>query len=418
MHGQFLSVRMSCPNLLLTAFAVVLVVCLSAPADEFKAVPLRSRISGVQPMTGLVTWESSKNFPSEAIQLEYSYLRYDDVVRRKGEYDWSSVERKLKAIAARKHQAVLRFYETWPGRETTVPAYVKKLPDYKETRAKSEDKDTSFPDWSHPEYQRFFLEFYEQFARKYDRDRRLAFVETGFGLWAEYHVYSGPERLGQTFPSKAFQAKYFRRMAEVFKETPWLISQDAHVAERSPFASNKELLDLRFGLFDDSFHEAWKPGYNREGWDFFGRQRWKRSPMGGEILFPNKKTAERVTAAWAKEVKNFHLTFLIAEQWPRWVSKERLREYSLACGYRFQITAFESGPSAARVTVRNVGVAPLYFDAFVAVNGVRAKETLKGLLPDESRRFEVASGGMKPKLTIECERLVPGQRIEFDADLK
>jgi hypothetical protein len=369
-------------------------------------------------MTGLVMWESSENCRSDAIQLEYSYLRYDAVVRRQGKYDWSAVERKLQAIAARKHQAVLRFYETWPGRETTVPAYLKKLPDYKETRAKSEGRPTSFPDWSHPAYQRFFMEFYERFARKYDRDPRLAFLETGFGLWAEYHIYSGPERLGKTFPSKEFQARYFCHMVKVFRETPWLISQDAHDAKRSPFASQKALLDLRFGLFDDTFHLAWKPGYNRDGWDFFGRQRWQQSPMGGEILLRNPQAAERVTAAWAREAKNFHLTFLIAEQWPRRVDKKRLRACSLACGYRFQVTAFESGSSAARGTVRNTGVAPLYFDAFVAVNGVRGKKTLKGLLPGESRRFEVASGGVRPKLTIECDRLVPGQRIEFDADLK
>jgi hypothetical protein len=53
----------------------------------------------------------------------------------------------------------------------------------------------------------------------------------------------------------------------------------------------------------------------------------------------------------------------------------------------------------------------------VAVNGVRAQDSLKGLLPGEERRFTVASGGENPKLTIECNRLKPGQRIEFEADL-
>ena len=55
-------------------------------------------------------------------------------------------------------------------------------------------------------------------------------------------------------------------------------------------------------------------------------------------------------------------------------------------------------------------------DAFVAVNGVRTKESLKGLRPGESRTFDIPSGG--EKLTIGSERLVPGQSIEFDADLK
>jgi hypothetical protein len=401
---------------------MTLIACLAAAgsvrADDFRSVPLQQQSAGVQPMTGIIMWESSRNSQSEAIQLEYSYMRYDDVVRGKGEYDWSAVERKLKAIAGRKHQAVLRFYETWPGRKTTVPSYIKAFPGYHETQAKSENRDTSFPDWSHPEYQRFFLEFYEKFAEKYDRDPRLAFLETGFGLWAEYHIYSGPEQPGKTFPSKDFQAKFFRHLARVFKETPWMISQDAQAAQRTPFASQKELLGLQFGIFDDTFHLAWKPGYNRDGWDFFRRDRWKRAPMGGEILFPNQRRAQEVGQAWSQEAANFHITFMICEQWPRWTTMDRIREHGMACGYRFKITAFEASPSAAQVTVSNTGVAPIYFDAFVAVNGIRAKETLKGLLPGQSHRFDVASGGVNPRLEIECNRLVPGQRIRFQADLK
>ena len=240
-------------------------------------------------MTGIVMWEDSENSQTDAISLEYSYLRYNDVVKAKGEYDWARVERKLAAIAGRRHQAVLRFYETWPGRQTTVPDYIKALPDYQETQALSERRDTGFPDWSNPEYQRFFLEFYERFAAKYDRDPRLAFLEVGFGLWAEYHIYSGPEVLGKTFPSLEFQARFFRHLAAVFRQTPWLISQDAHEENRSPFTSQPDLLDLTFGLFDDSFHLAWQPGYNLEGWEFFGRDRWQRAPCGGEILFPNQR---------------------------------------------------------------------------------------------------------------------------------
>jgi hypothetical protein len=68
--------------------------------------------------------------------------------------------------------------------------------------------------------------------------------------------------------------------------------------------------------------------------------------------------------------------------------------------------------------VSNKGVAPIYYDTFVAVNGIRAKESLKGLLPGESNRYDVASGGANAKLEIECDRLVHGQRIGFDANLK
>jgi len=96
---------------------------------------------------------------------------------------------------------------------------------------------------------------------------------------------------------------------------------------------------------------------------------------------------------------------------------ERIREHSLACGYRFKITNFEANDTTARVTVTNMGVAPIYYDAFVTINGTRAKDSLKGLLPGETHQFIIAAGGTNPALTIESDRLVPGQRIEYEANL-
>ena len=107
---------------------------------------------------------------------------------------------------------------------------------------------------------------------------------------------------------------------------------------------------------------------------------------------------------------------MIGNDQPQYQKMERIREAGMICGYRFKILEFRTGADRSKVTVSNVGIAPLYHDAFVAVNGVRTKESLKGLRPGESRKFEVPSGG--ERLTIESERLVPGQSIEFDADLK
>lgn len=384
-------------------------------ASDFRTIAIQSHVTNVQPMTGIVMWQDSDNRHSDAIQLEFSYLRYSDVVKKKGKYDWSPVEGKLDDIAGRKHQAVLRFWDTYPGQESGVPDYIKLLSDYQNITAKSEKRDTGFPDWSHPEYQRFVLEFYKEFAARYDKDPRLAFLESGFGLWSEYHVYSGPEEPGVTFPSKEFQSKFIRHLSNVFQETPWLISKDAQAQERTPFASEPGLLDLRFGIFDDTFHLAWKRGYNLDGWTFFGRNRYQHSPAGGEILFPNQKRAKHVATNWKTKTRDFGITFMICDQWPRWSTLERIKEHSLACGYKFNVLAFEANINESRVTVKNDGVAPIYYDAFVAVNGVRAASSLRHLQPGEIKTFAVASGGEKPKLTIECDRLVAGQRITFAA---
>ena len=42
--------------------------------------------------------------------FEYSYMKYGDVVARRGQYDWAVMDRLLKEVAARGHQAIVRFF--------------------------------------------------------------------------------------------------------------------------------------------------------------------------------------------------------------------------------------------------------------------------------------------------------------------
>ncbi len=393
--------------------------------EQFAPVPLTSRITHVQPMTGIVLWTTSEHNRTDAIQLEYSYMKYGDIVTERGQYDWGKMDRLLDRVAARRHQAIVRFYFVYPGNPTTVPGYIKALPDYHETRGRSEDKPTAFPDWSHRELQEFTLDFYEKLATRYDDDPRLAYVETGFGLWAEYHIYSGPMMLGKTFPDKSFQSAFARQLGRVFRKTPWMISVDAAAASRTPYDAHRDLLKIPFGVFDDSFLCQQHARENEPNWNFFGRDRWKRAPAGGEISYYTTHDQKQALAAggphgipFEKAAADFHITFMIANDQPKYQKMDRIRAAGLACGYKFRIMAFEASPSQSRVTVTNTGNAPIYHDAYLAVDGVRAERSLKGLLPGESRTDEIKAGGPSPKLTIACDRLVPGQSIEYEANVR
>lgn len=99
-------------------------------ADTWQPVVLQSTAQVVAPLTGIVLWDDNEKNTTDAIQLEYSYVGYDQVVSKKGVYDWQTVDAKLTAIAARGHQAVLRFYFDYVGKPTMVPAYMKQLSDY------------------------------------------------------------------------------------------------------------------------------------------------------------------------------------------------------------------------------------------------------------------------------------------------
>ncbi len=385
-------------------------------------IPVTDSIENVQPMTGIVYWTTSSAVNSEAISLEFSYMLFDAVVQDSGEYDWAPVEAKLNAVSARGHHAIFRFRYVYPGYQTSVPAYIKALDDYHETVGLSEGRNTHFPDWTHAELKRFTLEFQERFAQQYDRDPRLAFVQVGFGLWAEYHIYDGPFILGATFPSKAFQAEFFQHMNGVWLNVPWSISIDAADPTYSPFTQQTALLEIPFGVFDDSFMHEQHANWNLGNWNFFSRERYRHAPAGGEFsyytTYDQRNVLTPVTGAhgssfeeWAQD---FHITYMLGNDQPDYQAEARIKEASMAAGYRFQITAFSANSDSSRVSITNVGVAPFYYDAYVAVNGVQSSESLKHLSAGDTLQLEIPAGGYAPSLSIVSDKLLPGREIEFE----
>lgn len=401
-----------------------------AALPDYHDVHLSRSITAVQPMTGIVLWEDAWNDDAikttpGTVQLEYAYQKPSDIVSAQGVYDWSAFDAFLQRIAARHHQAVVRFYYTYPGQATAVPQYIKLRDDYHETSGQSEGEDTDFPDWSNAELQRFHLEFYSAFAERYDDDPRVAFLQVGFGLWGEYHIYDGPNRIGHEFPSHAFQAQFFSHLDSVLQQIPWSISIDAGDEYYSPFTAQAELLNLDFGNFDDSFMCEEHAAYNEDMWTFFGYpQRYIHSPHGGELsYYTNNDQRHALDPAglygrtFEELSAKFHISYMMGNDQPDYQTDARIREAGLATGYKFQVVRFRSSPQHSQVGVCNSGIAPIYYPAFVAVNGQRAAQSLHNLLPGYCADFEIEAGGDTPSLSIECDHLVNGQAIEFIADL-
>ena len=408
-----------------TPFVASLLVASTSTADEWRNVPLQSRVDRVQPWTGIVLWADHDKNDTPAIQLEYSYVGYNEVVNDEGAYDWSRVESLLDEVASRSHQAILRFYFVYPGKKTSVPGSIKKLADYQEVSDKSEGKPTEFVDWSHPAIQQFALDFYTKFAQRYDQDPRLAYLQTGFGLWAEYHIYDGPSKLGETFPSKRFQEKFLKHMNTLFQRTPWMISADAADNEYSPIEGNDEMLALNFGIFDDSFLCKKHAKYNADNWRVMGSDRWHRGAGGGEFSYYNKKDQKLALSAdgpngrsFEADAAKFHISWMLGNDQLKYQSIDRIREAGMASGYRLRIDSLKSNGKTTVAQISNIGVAPMYHDAYLAVGNVRSSQSLRGLLPGKSKQFTVDRGSSDLKPTIQSDRLLGHQQIQYDADLK
>lgn len=441
-------------------FLLNAVIALNTMAADWKPISISSQVTNVQPMTGLVLWpdEADDRYKTygKSHALEYSYVAPCKVVTgcEDGtiQYDWSYLEDLLDDIKSRNHQAVLRFFYEYPGEKmvdgnvgtTGVPAYIKALPDYHEVHKKvAGDGLTYYADWSNDELKRFTKQFYVDFAQKYETDPRIAFVEVGFGHWSEYHIYdeNGVDLVFDgNFPSKEYQKEFFLHLSKVMANIPWAISIDAADDEYTPFADDEELQDLKFGLFDDSFmhkgHEKKsKDGYNEDCWNTMGKNRWQTGVCGGEISYYDDKDQVQFTNpaglygyTWEEQAAKYHITFMLANNNPSgknsYNNASRFKECSMATGYHFVVTDCQSDGVQTKITVKNVGVAPLYRDAYFAIGSTRSKETLRGLLPNLSMEVIIdaalecdENGRALSNPVIDSDYILDTQVIEYDCDI-
>ena len=426
---------------ILASLPIFLSACTPTDDGSFRPVHIKSKVDAVQPATGLVLWsdnaEDRNATYGKSISLEYAYcLPCKVVTGKQGEtvqYDWSSFDGWLDEVASRNHQAVVRFRYEYPGDEsvdgnpgtTAVPAYIKALPDYHETYNENEDGETWYADWTNTELQWFTKQFYADFNARYGQDPRIAFLELGFGHWSEYHIFGTELDPGVNFPSEAYQKEFLTYVDGVL-DIPWAISIDA--ADNSPVVDDDQLMTLGFGLFDDSFMHAEHEGdYNEECWDAIGAgTRWQTGPCGGEISYYTSadqknflNPAGMYGVTWKQAATKYHISFMIANDAPRgtYGTAKRFKEAALECGYHFQLTKLSTDGEKTRAEITNTGVAPIYRDAFLAVGGVRSEESLKGLLPGETRQIVIEKATDGRDVTIESDFILPGQTIQFDADL-
>lgn len=440
---------------------LISVLCFAgAFADGWNSVSLKHSVTGVQPMTGLVLWKDlSADIYStygQSHALEFSYVAPCKIVTGCADdgtikYDWTYLENLLNDIKSRNHQAVLRFFYVYPGEKmvddkrgtTAVPAYIKALPDYHETYKKvAGDGETWYADWSNAELKRFTKQFYTDFAAIYGNDPRIAFVEVGFGHWAEYHIYddNGTDiQFGKNFPTKEYQKEFFMHLKDVMP-IPWAISIDAASDDYTPFTDDSELQSLHFGLFDDSFmhqnHEIGsKDGYNEECWNAMGKDRWQTGVCGGEISYYKSSDQKNFTNpagmyghTWEEMARKYHISFMIANDNPggknSWNNPVRFKECSMAAGYHFVVTDCETDGVQTRLTVKNTGTAPLYRDAFFAIGSMRSETSLKGLLPGEPMDVVIQaplqidnSGEVVNTPEIVSDFILDTQRIEYECDI-
>lgn len=344
--------------------------------------PASSPLAGFVPFAG-----TNSSMPHS---MEWFYLPVNAVVEGPGTYNWTQLETQLNTIAGRGHQAVFRFYLDYPGKASGIPAYLTGSGLTTRSYSDYENRGASVsPNYDDPRLVSALENFIAAFGTRYDGDPRIGFIQMGLlGFWGEWHTFphSGDAGKENWFASAATQKRILEGYTKAFKKTKLQV--------RYPDAVNK---NMNVGYHDDSFAVQTLPGI---GWHFVDKLRqtgttnkWLTQPVGGELrveiqncIFDTPMRCPVIEPGadndFAGSVAATHASWLLNHYAfsPGYTgqSLSNAKAASQSMGYRFQATAFSvaqdaaSGQSELNVQVRNVGVAPFYYDWPVQVAAVGA----------------------------------------------
>ena len=367
------------------------------------------------PMKGFMPWAPAPGGNPVLAQsalpytLEWAVFPLKNVVTGPDTYDFSSVDAMLDSIAARGHQAVIRFYVDNPGESSALPQYlIDGGTDTSRTYDFHDNEKKSFsPNYDDPNVQQMFLHFVAALGNRYDGDPRIGYITAGlYGFWGEEHTYpyngyvndQNPDAINW-MPSDEFRAQLVEAWDDAFDET--------FIQNRYPTEATKA---HGMGYYDDSLGYATLEGTD---WHFIPKLKkqgegdaWQHSPIGGELYpsfqecafseplnCPSKDQGRDYKAL--ESIQKAHATWLINQHAfsTGYTGAEltRAKAASAAMGYTLQATrtsaTYHGAKAAVVVEIKNTGVAPFYATWPLEVvlvdskGAIVASQTIESTLP-------------------------------------
>lgn len=369
------------------------------------------------PLKGLVPYADPKpnRFPHS---LEFSYLRFSDLVIGPDRYDWQPLEQLLEDVKSRGNQTVLRVYLEYPNEKSGIPQFLieggLKVHRWKNGKVAPKGKKwgVETPDYENPKLRKSLQQFIAALGKEYDGDPRIGYITAGLlGMWGEWHNYPKDE----LWASKRTQKEVLKAYELAFSKTPILLRYPADEGHDAQAANDGR----PFGYHDDSFAFATlDTGKEEDSWFFETllsesgtNEKWKTQPIGGEIRPEvwgccfDKDPCTPESQSFAKCRDEMHVTWLMdSGLFEKQTDANRLENATREVrkmGYEFFVKSVEvkrTGEGAQLILeVENTGIAPFYhpgwtikvykFDAKLFVWADTALE-LTQILPGEVKRLE------------------------------
>lgn len=337
------------------------------------SIPAGSSWAG-NPLKGFVPFDhSTTSFPHS---MEWFYIPVRDVMTGMNSFNWTALDNRLNAISSRGHQAVFRFYLDYPTMPTGVPQFL--IDSGLTMRSYSEFGGGLCPDYNNTNLRNAMKNFIAALGARYDGDPRIGFITAGIlGFWGEWHCWPYDSDISDGKPnwepSDTVKNEILTAFDNAFNKTPILL--------RYPAANAPS---MNFGYHDDSF--CWET-LNANAWNFVPRlqaagvqNKWQTQPIGGELRPEIQDTIFESTPwiggngeRWDDCVNATHVTWLMNEAIKRYSSGST--EYNNAVtaskqmGYDFRVTTayFDNNisgnsPLYLGIDIKNIGVAPFYYD--------------------------------------------------------
>ena len=359
---------------------ILILPCFSRTAEaqqytmEYQAAPIDNPLKGLVPYSN----PEQNRFPHS---LEFSYIKFSDLVVGPDRYDWQPLEELLDDVTSRGNQTVFRVYLEYPGGESGIPKFLVKQG--LRVHRWQHEQDTTIggkgaietPDYEDPKLRKTLQQFIAALGEKYDGDPRVGYITAGLlGKWGEWHNYPKDE----LWASKITQNEVLAAYEDAFDKTPILLRYPAGKDHYAQTPNDK----LDFGYHDDSFaYATMDTGKTQDSW-FFQKllsdsgttEKWKTNPIGGEVrpevwgcCFDDEPCTPK-GQAFARCRDAMHVTWLMETG----VFKCQADDKRLAnaerevrkMGYEFfvQSANVQQTVEGAKLTleIKNTGIAPFY----------------------------------------------------------
>ncbi|WP_217592023.1 S-layer homology domain-containing protein [Cohnella sp. GbtcB17] len=325
--------------------------------------------------------------------MEFFYLPLSKLMNNLNDFDWTELDKRLEAVAARGNQAVFRVYLDYPNKPSGIPQFL--IDEGLKTFAyegydNGKDATSLAPDYNDERLMAALDNFIGALGARYDGDPRIGFIMIGLiGFWGEWHTYpyDGNLKSPNLMPTDANLKRVLTDMDHAFDDTKLVL--------RYPMDNNTlKTTNFDVGYHDDSFaFQTLPPSLGGQSWHFWGRIKdasatefWKTNSMGGEMrpeiqvkMWNNdppryNEPATPIEGAQGEDyytsLNLTHASWLIAQgifQTP--LGQEplaRATEGSRKMGYEYDVpTAYldaTGGNLKVGVEVENKGVAPFYYN--------------------------------------------------------